>query len=123
MRLLWAAALVLPALGAQAGVVFTSLHSFGGNDGAHPNGLAQGSDGNFYGTTEYGGAAYTNQFGQGLGTVFKISPNGALTNLYSFTGGDNEDDAYPYAGLVQGSDGNFYGTTCGIVNEAEHTQG
>ena len=41
--------------------------------------------------------------------MFKISPNGALTSLYSFTGGN--DGAYPEAGLVQGSDGNFYGTT------------
>ena len=43
--------------------------------------------------------------------MFKISPNGALTSLYSFTGGN--DGAYPHAGLVQGSDGNFYGTTQG----------
>ena len=43
------------------------------------------------------------------GTVFKISATGALTTLYSFTGG--KDGANPYAGLVQGSDGNFYGTT------------
>ena len=42
--------------------------------------------------------------------MFKISTNGALTSLYSFTGGN--DGANPYAGLVQGSDGNFYGTTC-----------
>ena len=41
--------------------------------------------------------------------MFKISTNGALTSLYSFTGGN--DGANPYAGLVQGSDGNFYGTT------------
>ena len=70
----------------------------------------QGSDGNFYGTTEYGG---TNG---GYGTVFKISTNGALTSLYSFgsvqdTNGVALDGAYPAAGLVQGSDGNFYGTT------------
>jgi uncharacterized repeat protein (TIGR03803 family) len=47
----------------------------------------------------------------GYGTVFKISTNGALTTLYSFTGGN--DGAYPDAGLVQGSDGYFYGTTDG----------
>ena len=84
----------------------TSLYSFtGGNDGADPEaGLVQGSDGNFYGTTAYGGT-------NGAGTVFKISTNGALTSLYSFTGGN--DGADPLAGLVQGSDGSFYGTTDG----------
>src|SRR5208337_3389753 len=82
----------------------TSLYSFtGGNDGANPQaGLVQGSDGNFYGTTYQGG---TNNYG----TVFKINTNGGLTSLYSFTGGNN--GANPQAGLVQGSDGNFYGTT------------
>jgi len=63
----------------------------------------QGTDGNFYGTTSSGGA--TN-----FGTVFKSTPAGALTNLYSFSGSDG---AYPYAGLVQGNDENFYGTTSG----------
>jgi uncharacterized repeat protein (TIGR03803 family) len=102
--LLWAAVLVLPAFGAQAGVVVTSLHSFQSyTNGANPQaGLVQGSDGNFYGTTTYGGT-------NGTGTIFKISTNGTLTSLYSFTGGN--DGAAPEAGLVQGSDGNFYGTT------------
>ena len=49
------------------------------------------------------------QYGQSAGTVFRISTNGALTSLYSFIGGT--DGAYPNAGLVQGSDGYFYGTT------------
>src|SRR5208282_4612644 len=102
MRLLWAAALLLPAFGTQAAVVLTTLHSFQPfPNGAGPNGLVQGSDGNFYGTA-WGGT-------NGYGTVFKITPNGALTTLYSFSGGD--DGAYPSAGLVQGSDGSFYGTT------------
>jgi uncharacterized repeat protein (TIGR03803 family) len=106
MRLLWAAAFVLPAFGAQASVVFTNLYSFTGtNDGGYPYaGLVQGSDGNFYGTTAGGGT-------NGLGTVFQISTNGALTSLYSFTGG--HDGANPQAGLVQASDGYFYGTTSG----------
>jgi uncharacterized repeat protein (TIGR03803 family) len=64
----------------------------------------QGSDGNFYGTT-YDGGAY------GWGTVFRITPSGSLTNLWMFTG--CSDGASPAAGLVQGSDGNFYGTTEG----------
>jgi uncharacterized repeat protein (TIGR03803 family) len=87
----------------SANGALNSLYSFTGtNDGAIPNGLVQGSDGNFYGTTS-GGGTY------GQGTVFKISTNGVLTSLYSFTGGN--DGAQPSAGLVQGSDGSFYGTT------------
>ena len=84
----------------------TTLYSFtGGNDGARPFArLVQGSDGNFYGTTKYGG---TNN----SGTVFQISASGVFTSLYSFTGGN--DGANPEAALVQGSDGSFYGTTSG----------
>jgi uncharacterized repeat protein (TIGR03803 family) len=88
----------------SAGGVLTSLYSFtGGNDGAQPiAGLIQASDGNFYGTTYNGGT-------DSSGTVFKITPAGVLTSLYSFTGGN--DGGNPYAGLVQARDGNFYGTT------------
>jgi uncharacterized repeat protein (TIGR03803 family) len=105
IRMPLAAVLMLPALGAQAGVVFTILHSFQDfPNGANPYaGLAQGSDGNFYGTTYYGG---TNG---GNGAVFQISSNGTFTSLYSFTGGN--DGANPQAALMQGSDGSFYGTT------------
>ena len=83
---------------------YTNLYSFGSvlNDGEYPNGLAQGSDGNFYGTTRFGGT-------HNNGTVFRISPSGSDTTLYSF-GSYANDGANPYAGLVQGSDGNFYGT-------------
>src|SRR6202050_4053365 len=61
----------------------TNLHSFtGGDDGGTPRGkLAHGGDGNFYGTTQTGGT-------NGAGTVFRISPDGELTKLYSFTGGN-----------------------------------
>ena len=87
------------------GGTLTTLHSFAGSDGANPYAaLVQGSDGNFYGTTQQGGA------NNGNGTVFKITPSGTLTSLYSFAGSDG---ALPGAGLVQGSDGNFYGTTGG----------
>ena len=106
-RLLGAAALVLPVFVAQAAAVLTTLHSFQvSSAGANPWGaLVQASDGYFYGTTSSGGS-------NNSGTVFKISPNGALTTLYSFTGGN--DGAVP-TGLVQGSDGYFYGTTSGSM--------
>jgi uncharacterized repeat protein (TIGR03803 family) len=89
------------------GGMLTTLHSFcsqpGCTDGNFPQaGLVQATDGNFYGTTAYGG---TNG---NYGTVFKITPSGTLTTLYSFNG---TDGAAPFAGLVQASDGNFYGTT------------
>lgn len=85
------------------GIYLTSLYSFtGGSDGGNPNGLIQATNGNFYGTTIYGGA-------YGSGAVFQMPPNGTLVGLYSFTGGS--DGASPLAALVQGADGNFYGTT------------
>ncbi len=81
----------------------TTLHAFNGSDGASPDAtLVQGSDGNFYGTTYIGGTK------GGTGTVFRIGPGGNFTNLYSFSG---TDGAYPQGGLIQGSDGSFFGTT------------
>jgi uncharacterized repeat protein (TIGR03803 family) len=86
----------------------TTLWQFsGGSDGGQPAaGLVQGIDSNFYGTTSVGG---TNS---SLGTVFKITSAGTLTTLHRFTG-TSTDAAYPFAGLVQGNDNNFYGTTFG----------
>lgn len=80
------------------------LWSFGnGPDGSNSrSALIQGSDGNFYGTTTGGG-------GFGGGTVFKITPSGVESVLWSF--GGNADGRYPQAGVVQGRDGNLYGTT------------
>jgi uncharacterized protein (TIGR03437 family) len=88
------------------GGALTTLHSFMGTDGEEPEGgLIQASDGDFYGTTVNGG---TNQ----AGTVFKITPGGTLTTLYSFCSATRcSDGAYPVAGLIQATDGNFYGTT------------
>ncbi len=84
----------------------TVVHSFGGTDGYVPyGGVVQGTDGNFYGTTQYGGA---NSCGtQGCGTIFKLTPGGTLTTLHSF---NNSDGRAPLAALVQATDGNFYGT-------------
>ena len=73
----------------------------------------QGSDDNFYGTTANGGV-------NGDGTVFRISPGGSETILYSF-GSSPTDGVDPDDGVVQGSDGNFYGTTDGGGTNNEGT--
>jgi uncharacterized repeat protein (TIGR03803 family) len=98
--------------GLHCGVVFklgaaatgTLLHRFtGGTDGRNPvAGLIQDGAGNLYGTT-IGGGAYDN------GVVFKLSPTGTETVLYSFTGG--KDGGAPEAGLIRDGAGNLYGTT------------
>jgi uncharacterized repeat protein (TIGR03803 family) len=86
----------------------TTLYSFSGPDGSSPQTtLIQATDGNLYGTTASGGA-------NAQGTVFKITPSGTLTTLYSFCAQSGcTDGAGPEAALVQGTDGNFYGTTYG----------
>jgi uncharacterized repeat protein (TIGR03803 family) len=82
-----------------------TLASFNGTDGKAPQGIILATDGNFYGTTEAGGA-------NGFGSVFKITPGGTLTTLYSFCAETNCIDGNgPTAALVQASDGNLYGTT------------
>ncbi len=81
---------------------FTLVHTFNHADGGVPvPGLVRDADGNFYGTTFFGG---TSDFG----TVFKLSPAGALTTLWSFSG--SADGANPWGGLLLASDGNLYGT-------------
>src|SRR5262249_33880054 len=66
--------------------------------------LLQGFDGNFYGSTVSGGKF-------NAGTIFKISPSGTLTTLYTFCGACGDDVVWPFGGMVQGTDGNLYGTT------------
>jgi uncharacterized repeat protein (TIGR03803 family) len=84
-----------------------TLHTFHTTDGGGPTGaLIQASNGNFYGTTVGGGANLSG------GTVFEITPQGKLTTLYSFCSeSDCKDGSTPYAGLIQATDGNLYGTT------------
>jgi uncharacterized repeat protein (TIGR03803 family) len=91
---------------ASSAQTFTDLLSFDGTDGSFPYaGLVQGADGNLYGTT-YNGGTY------GYGTVFEISAAGKLTTLYNFCPGEIcTDGMNPNAGLVQATNGNFYGTT------------
>src|SRR5207247_6996649 len=83
-----------------------NLYSFtGGTDGYAPAGaLIQASDGNLYGTTKHN-TLLGYQF---YGTIFKMTTNGSLTTLYAL---NYKDGTYPAAGLLEGSDGNFYGTT------------
>jgi uncharacterized repeat protein (TIGR03803 family) len=105
---------VITAQSAQADT-FTTLVNFNGTNGASPYymSLVQGTNGNLYGTTEGGGA-------NNGGTVFRVTPSGTLTTLYNFCAQTGCTDGYePYAGLVLGTDGNFYGTTYeGGANDA-----
>ena len=91
----------------------TTLHTFQGSpgDGAVPSAaLVQAEDGNLYGTTQAGGA--NQSCIEGCGTVFKITSSGTLTTIYNFCSQANcADGGQPLAGLVQGTDGSFYGTT------------
>jgi len=85
------------------GGALTVLHTFNDyydHDGALPNGLVQATDGSFYGTAG-GGPMFA-------GIVFKITFDGTLTTLHAF---DRTDGQSPLAPPIQGSDGNFYGTT------------
>ena len=92
---------------------FSVLHDFLGSDSAdwcnptYSGIVAQGRDGNMYGTTENGGApAFTNN----VGTVFQVTPAGVLAVIYSFPSSETAG-WLPFSGLTLGTDGNFYGTT------------
>jgi uncharacterized repeat protein (TIGR03803 family) len=82
-------------------------------DGRNPtSGLVQAVDGNFYGTTMGGGASANSQCQQGCGTFFKLTPDGQVTTIASFCNEtDCADGSQPAATPIQGTDGNFYGTT------------
>jgi uncharacterized repeat protein (TIGR03803 family) len=92
---------------------FTSLYGFCavGNcaDGRIPGALIQATDGNFYGTTSIGGNLNCKEVG--CGVIFKITPAGVLTTLYTFCNTTGCPDGSGPGGLIQGTDGNFYGTT------------
>ena len=90
----------------------TVLHFFGDgsvlHDGTWPSGpLTIGNDGNIYGTTLQGGA-------NGLGVVYKMTPQGAVTILHNFASGEatgpSSGAILEHGGVIQGQDGNFYGT-------------
>jgi len=93
----------------------TPLFSFSGSDGNYPEAsLVQGTNGNLYGTTQAGGTNLSNCVNGGCGTVFSLTPAGALTTLYDFCARANCDDGtYPFASLLLTENGSFYGTTYG----------
>jgi uncharacterized repeat protein (TIGR03803 family) len=87
-----------------SGVLLNNYSFPCGKGPSSPNGpLVQASDGNFYGTTGIGGK-------KGYGTIFKMSRQGIVSVLYSFSGSPL-DGRQPYIGLVQATDGNLYGST------------
>ena len=89
------------------------LHTFTAREGCTTHSaLIQASDGNFYGTTGEGGAPHSR------GTVYRLTTSGTLTRLQSFTcdQGKCPDGEIPVAALLQGSDGNLYGTTRGVIS-------
>lgn len=79
-----------------------TLYGLGSNPKNPQAGLVQANNGDFYGTTVFGGTEGEN------GTVFRITPNGVFTLLFSFNG---TNGSRPTGGLIQGTDGNLYGTT------------
>ncbi len=107
----------------RAETTLSTLYAFP-NDGLSPNGysrgavptgdMMQGADGNFYGTTVYGGSSTCNDgYVVGCGAIFTLTPAGTQTVLYAFTydstTGTAVNGGWPSAGLVQGPDGYFYG--------------
>ena len=108
LKLYLAASLCLTMLCVCAGAaVITQQTIFPGAPGpAYPqSGVIQASDGNFYGTTATGGSG-------GQGTIFKVDGAGVLTAFYSFLApGSSDIGGDPRGRLVQGRDGNLYGTT------------
>jgi len=90
----------------------TTLHSFDSTDGAGPYGLVVTANGYVYGATTVGGAS-TACNGLGCGTIFKITPGGALTTIYSFCSQPNCADGASPTSLVQATSGHGYGATSG----------
>ena len=100
---LWLIALMLwlPTLNTQADVTFEELYPFQISPQSPAGELIQDTNGDFYGTAQYGGAFQK-------GAIYRITPTGAFTTLHSF---DNTNGYSADGALVKNIDGNFYGTT------------
>ncbi len=93
--------------------IFTSLYLFEGTAGTGPESLIMGTDGNLYGVATTGG---TVNGGTGAGTVYRLTVAGEFALLHTF---DGTNDGSGPNNLIQGTDGNFYGTTAqGGANNA-----
>jgi uncharacterized repeat protein (TIGR03803 family) len=109
------AAILLGCAVSAMAQTFTALANLNGTDGSVPSTLVQATDGYFYGTATHGGA-----FNQG--TVFKVSPSGVVTSIYSFCALPScADGLQPNGPLVLGADGNLYGTTAGGGTQSKGT--
>src|ERR1700722_18524653 len=95
--------LTLLFVASSAAQTFKVFHSFSFTDGSSPNGdLLRDSEGNFYGTTQFGGSS-------NRGLVFELDAKGNETILYTFTGG--ADGGIPIGRVIRDSGGNLYGIT------------
>ena len=95
---------------------FTTLFNFAGTQ-ARPQALTAAANGNFYGITIYGGSGNcfpgTSKNPGGCGTIFELTPGGALSTVFNLDGALIDDDV---SSLMQGLDGNLYGT-CALCGE------
>jgi uncharacterized repeat protein (TIGR03803 family) len=98
-------------------------NSVGG--GANPTGIMQATDGNFYGTTTWGGDGTAPFIAEcpsyiGCGTLFQITPAGQFTLLENFCGREIcSSGSLPFAPPIQATNGNIYGTTGFAGNGSE----
>jgi len=98
-------------------VAFTTLHSFTPSEGIRIQGLIQATDGNFYGTAESGGISNL------WGTLFKMTPAGDVTVLFNFCNTSACKLSVQPSGVMQATNGLFYGTTLGVASGTLFTFG
>ena len=96
--------------------VFAVMHAFAGglNDGAGPTPILQAHDGNFYGATSDGGSQFD------YGTIFRMTPSGAVTIIHAFANTPGDGQA-PGAPLTESADGYFYAVTAYTTFVSPHT--